>query len=247
MVRVNLDANNNNSGFLSNCLIGTFNDPFSASPKPEVIQSWFTKRWQVTAGLRVTHLSHNQFLFHLPSKQEATRIKEGEWFWNGRRLSLGWWSPVSGTQMNKVNSEHVWIRALGVPLHTWSEGTFKAIGDLCGGFVGVDVETKNKLNLFWARICVKVCLSEPPSRVEVEVGDWKYWVSIVPDDFCKISRNGVSGVPKTVDTEVGTSMSKKPVVVDDRHVRGHVGVTQNLNFELGQRTGPLVQSTTDHL
>lgn len=83
----------------------------------------------------------------------------------------GWWSPVPGTQMNKMNSEHVWIRALGVPLHAWSEGTFKAFRDLCGGFVRVDVETKNKSNLSWARICVKVSLSEPPSRVEVEVGD----------------------------------------------------------------------------
>lgn len=43
---------------------------------PELVH----KKWQVTTGLRVSHLSHNQFLFHLLSKQEATRVKEGEWF-----------------------------------------------------------------------------------------------------------------------------------------------------------------------
>ncbi|KAG5610233.1 hypothetical protein H5410_021514 [Solanum commersonii] len=30
----------------------------------------------------------------IQSKSEAARVKVGEWFWNGRRLSLDWWSPL---------------------------------------------------------------------------------------------------------------------------------------------------------
>lgn len=69
--------------FLAKCLVGCFNDPFNSRPNPEVIQKWFLTRWKVTAGLRITPIAHNKFLFELPSKQEATRVKAGDWYWNG--------------------------------------------------------------------------------------------------------------------------------------------------------------------
>lgn len=106
------------SEFLSKCLIGCFNDSFNFSPKSEVIQKWFTNRWQVTAGPRVTPISRNQFLFNLPSRQEANRVKAGEWFWNGRKLSLKWWSLVSGSEMISQRKEQRWINAFGIPLHS---------------------------------------------------------------------------------------------------------------------------------
>lgn len=49
--------------FLQNCMIGYFNDPFSYSLKPEVLHKWFTSRWQVCSGLKITPISHNRFLF----------------------------------------------------------------------------------------------------------------------------------------------------------------------------------------
>lgn len=88
------------------------------------------------AGLKITPLSHNQFLFEMPSRQEAARIMAGEWFWNGRKLTLKWWSPVVGTEIDTPISEFQWVKALGIPLHAWSESTFKVIGDMCGGFCG---------------------------------------------------------------------------------------------------------------
>lgn len=69
-----------NSKFLAKCLVGCFNDSFHSNLNPEVIQQWFTKIWQVMAGLRITPLAHNQFLFELPSRQEAARVKAGDWF-----------------------------------------------------------------------------------------------------------------------------------------------------------------------
>lgn len=85
-----------NEHFLSKCLVGRFNEPFHHTPKPEVIQKWFVSRWQVTAGLKVSPIYHNLFLLDLPS---------GIRFWNGRMLSLEWWSPVSGTKMRDQCTE----------------------------------------------------------------------------------------------------------------------------------------------
>lgn len=56
---------------LSRCLIGTFNDPFNNSPSTEIIQNWFLGRWKISAGLKVTPIDHNRFMFEFPSRQEA--------------------------------------------------------------------------------------------------------------------------------------------------------------------------------
>ncbi|KAH0665221.1 hypothetical protein KY290_027498 [Solanum tuberosum] len=145
-----------NEHFLSKCLVGRFNDPFHHSPKPEVIQKWFVSRWQVTAGLKVTPINHNLFLFDLPSRQEAERVKAGVWFWNGRKLSLEWWSPVSGTKMRDPSTEQKWVKALGIPLHAWTPETFKFIGDKCGGFVDTDEDTKHRTLLLGSYLHSKI-------------------------------------------------------------------------------------------
>ncbi|KAF3673295.1 hypothetical protein FXO37_07072 [Capsicum annuum] len=155
--------------FLSCSLVGTFNDPFKSSPKSEVIQTWFLSRWKITAGLRVGPISHNQFLFELPSRQEAERVKMGEWFWNGRRLTIEWWSPVAGTQLATPKSAYRWIRAFGIPLNAWSEKTMKFIGDSCGGYVDTDKDTKKRNHLYWARICITDSTSSKKKKVVFEV------------------------------------------------------------------------------
>lgn len=94
-----VDSGGESHHFLARCLVGTFNDPFNYSPNQEVIQKWFVNRWRICAGMRVTPMSHNQFLFELPSRQEDVRVHVGDWFWNGRRLSLQWWSAVVGTKI----------------------------------------------------------------------------------------------------------------------------------------------------
>lgn len=85
-----VDGNTNEgvNNFLKKCLFGYFNDPFHSSPNPKIIQKWFLTRWQVTAGLRITPIARNKFLFELPSTQEGARVLAGGWFWNGRHLTL---------------------------------------------------------------------------------------------------------------------------------------------------------------
>lgn len=160
------EVTDENLHFLSKCLVGCFNDPFNKSPNTEVIQKWFVTRWQVTAGLRVTPMTHNKFLFEFPSKQEAARVKAGDWFWNGRHLSLDWWSPVTGTSSVSKEVNQRWVKVFGIPLHGWTISSFQYIGELYGGFVGIDEDTKNRSHLFWARICVKRGDLDPPREAD---------------------------------------------------------------------------------
>ncbi|CAN4122180.1 unnamed protein product [Withania somnifera] len=93
-------------------LVGTFNDPFHRSPNPEIIQKWFVSRWKVTTGFNVIPLEHNQFLFDFPSRQEAIRVKAGEW------------SKGINSQIGE-SSENIWQKVFGIPLIAWSMDTFK--------------------------------------------------------------------------------------------------------------------------
>ncbi|WMV54869.1 hypothetical protein MTR67_048254 [Solanum verrucosum] len=201
-IKISHAAELDSSKFLSQCLIGIFNDPFHSSPNTDVIQMWFLNRWKITAGLKITPLSHNQFLFEMPSRQEAARIMAGEWFWNGRKLTLKWWSPEAGTEIDAPISEFQWVKALGILLHAWSESTFKVIGNMCGGFVDTDEDTKWRNHLYWARICVKKSGTVLPNKIKLEVGQHvilpensKFWDGVGPSTYKgKIAKaNNVNG------------------------------------------------------
>ncbi|KAM3221178.1 hypothetical protein P3L10_020446 [Capsicum annuum] len=175
-----------NEHFLSKCLIGRFNDPFHHSPKPEIIQKWFVSRWQVTVGLKVTPINHNLFLVDLPSRQEVKRVKCGEWFWNGRKLTLEWWSPVSRTKTRDPIPEHKWVKALGIPLHAWSSETFKFIGDKCGGFIDTDEDAKHRTHFYWARICIRNSMNELPAKIDIFRENWVFKILIYEDNHATI-------------------------------------------------------------
>ncbi|WMV31904.1 hypothetical protein MTR67_025289 [Solanum verrucosum] len=221
--------------YLQCCLVGTFNDPFSLSPNPTVIHQWFLKRWKMTAGLRVLQLTHNQMMFEFPSRQEAERIIMGEWFWNGRRLSLEWWSPESGTDNSKEElvANQRWIRAFGIPLHAWSEKSLKFIGDCCGGYIGADEDTKKRNHILWVRICIPAVAREPPHKIDLRVGGKIYEISIIADAFSKISVAGDSD-------EQGFNQRSKQVCVSITEQ----SINSNLKSADAPRVGPKKSKTT---
>ncbi|KAG5620249.1 hypothetical protein H5410_005467 [Solanum commersonii] len=65
------------SKFLSQCLIGIFNDPFHSSPNTHAIRKWFLNRWKITAGSK-SLLSHNQLI-----RNAFTHERRGLWRENG--------------------------------------------------------------------------------------------------------------------------------------------------------------------
>lgn len=114
--KVEGNTNEGANNYSEKCLFGYFNNPFHSSPNPEIIQKLFLTRWQVTAGLRITPIAHNKFLFELPSTQEAARVLAGDWFWDGRHLTLEWWSPESGSSPAENDTSSKRIKAFGIQL-----------------------------------------------------------------------------------------------------------------------------------
>ncbi|KAF3671129.1 hypothetical protein FXO38_06748 [Capsicum annuum] len=82
--------------------------------------------------------------------------------------------------------------------------TFRYIRDLCGGFIGIDEDTKSRVHLFWARICVKASATETPSEAVLVLGDLRFGISIVEDKLVdlKVAEDGapVAGDGATVAT-----------------------------------------------
>ncbi|KAK4721530.1 hypothetical protein R3W88_011763 [Solanum pinnatisectum] len=161
--------------------------------------------WKITASLKITPLSHNQFLFKMPSRQEVMRIMAGEWFWNGRKLTLKWWSLVVEIEIDAPISEFQWVKALGIPLHVWSERTFKVIGIMCGGFVATNEETKRRNHLYWARICVKKSGTVLPNKIKLGVGNRNFEIMILIDTHPKfwVAKNSKSSIGDSNATNNG--------------------------------------------
>ncbi|OIT36178.1 hypothetical protein A4A49_55021, partial [Nicotiana attenuata] len=98
--------------------------------------------------------TENLFLFEFPNRNIAEQILQGEWSWKKFKLYLEWWNPITDCLSNSISVKTTWIRAMGVPLHQWSQKIFKEIGVLCGGWKATEEETELKNNLKWARIQV---------------------------------------------------------------------------------------------
>lgn len=64
-------------------------------------------------------------------------------------------------------SENKWIRAFKIPIHAWTLETAKFIEDKCGGFIGIDKDTKLQTHLYWARICTGNNLQEILRQLEI--------------------------------------------------------------------------------
>lgn len=49
---------------------------------------------------------------------------------------------MAASTLTAKKSENKWIRAFKIPIHAWTLETAKFIEDKCGGFIGIDKDTK---------------------------------------------------------------------------------------------------------
>lgn len=220
-----------NLSYLDKCLVGRFNDSFHSNPNHDTIKKWFYNRWRMTTGLKVSPISHNLFLFEMPSRQEATRVKAGKWFWNGRKLTLDWWTPIVELDTKKLPFGERWVKVFGVPLHAWSVSYFRRIGDLCGGYVDIDEDTKTRANLIWARICIQKLDTAIPCKLELKVADLSYEVWVIPDEHTRIwVADEVENQKKKVGEEEMELPRESEVYLAVNTHRSHVAINSNSNW-----------------
>ncbi|KAG5556986.1 hypothetical protein RHGRI_007290 [Rhododendron griersonianum] len=156
-VEVRAKSTQHTTRFLGRCLVGRLEEGVAVLPSAMEVQRWAQRSWKVTAGVQVSDLGGVDFLFTLPSVEEAQR---------GEAPSV------------------VWVRILGLPRHLWDSEVFREIGDFCGGFVRVDDNTRRRDNLRWARIAIRVAPEMIPAKVKVAMGGWVFdlplWVEKGP-------------------------------------------------------------------
>ncbi|KAG5599567.1 hypothetical protein H5410_030937 [Solanum commersonii] len=104
------------------------------------------------------------------SIQLAQQVMEGIWEWKKTPVKLIWWNPLVATVEERSTGKSTWVKILGLPLHLWSQKIFKAIGNLCGGWVETEEETTLRNHLKWARIRVCSDGNNIPREVKVENG-----------------------------------------------------------------------------
>lgn len=115
-------------------------------------------------------MGNNVFLSKRNSMQQAQQIMQGSWEWKKTPVKLIWWNPLVNTVEETERIESTWVRILGLPLHLWSQTTFKAIGDRSGGWVETEEETMLWNHLKWARIRVIGDGHNTPKEIVVENG-----------------------------------------------------------------------------
>lgn len=178
--------------FLENCLVGRVGNPDSPNPPRSEVQKWVDKRWKTAGGVRVAEMGGKFFLFEFPSKAEANRfLKEKEWSVNQMPLYLERWDPVVGCHCEGRTPREVWVRALGLPFHLWGMSVFQKIGDMCGGFLGIDGATESRFDMRWARILVRYS-SSLPARVHIGVRNRAFEITIWAEStaICRMRNKG---------------------------------------------------------
>ncbi|KAG5573227.1 hypothetical protein H5410_062993 [Solanum commersonii] len=109
-----------------------------------------------------------KFLFEFATRDTAKHVITGDWVRNNNRVQLDWWSPTIATINREIGLSSTWIITVDLPLHLWSQTTFKTIGDFFGGWVKTEEETQLRNHLKWARIKVE----GDSSRISKEVKIW---------------------------------------------------------------------------
>lgn len=79
--------------------------------------------------------------------EQVVQIMEGSWEWKKNLVILNWWNPLATTIEGLEEIDSTWIRIIGLLLHLWSQTTFKAIGDYCGGWLETEEETSLRNHL----------------------------------------------------------------------------------------------------
>lgn len=166
---------------LKRSLVGSFGLGLKESPTLSEVRKWSVSAWKKAFGVNIYEMNGEMFLFEFPNRFMAETILQGQWLWNNQKVQLKWWSRTVGCIPNSSKVTKTWIKAVGVPLHLWSQKTFREIGEFCGGWVATEEESELKNHLKWARILVENDGRSLPREVVITQGGITYYIPIWPE------------------------------------------------------------------
>ena len=158
---------------LNRCLVGKWEKGEEYHFNMDSLRRWGKHQWNFQGEISIKKLLAGSFLLEFESKEEAERVLERcvRCFEN-KMLMIEKWKPDLGCFRvgSLAKKDGVWVRVAGLPLQFWNQRMFKRIGDYCGGFLDVDLDTENFTQLQWARILVKTEREDLPRSHQLVMG-----------------------------------------------------------------------------
>ena len=176
---------------LNRCLVGKWEKGEEFLFNTDSLRRWGKHQWNLQGELSIKKLLAGSFLLEFESQEEVERVlKRGDICFENKML-LEKWKPYLGCFRvgSHTSKAWVWVRVAGLPLQFRNQRMFKRIGDCCGGFAAVDLDTENFTQLQWARILVEAEREDLPGTLQVVMGSscfaiklwWEVpaWLSVV--------------------------------------------------------------------
>ncbi|KAF3652347.1 hypothetical protein FXO37_17559 [Capsicum annuum] len=139
-------------GLVGRCIFGSFGKNKAENPTLSDVRCWTSTVWKKVFGVNIYEMMDGCFLFEFANRYMAEQILQGDWIWKGIKIKLEWWNPCAGCEPTTYKPKSTWIRAMGLPMHLWTDDIFHEIGELCGGLPVTEEETELRNYLKWARI-----------------------------------------------------------------------------------------------
>ena len=156
---------------LHRCLVGKWEIGEEFHFNMDSLRRWGKHQWNLQGELNIKKLLAGSFLLEFESQEEAERVlKRGVRCFENKMLMLEKWKPDLGCFKVGSHARKAWVWVAGLPFQFWNQRMFKRIGDYCGGFAAVDLDTENFTQLQWARILVKTEREDLPRSLHVVMG-----------------------------------------------------------------------------
>lgn len=118
--------------------------------------------WPTIHDFSVIDLENNYYLVRLHSPEDAVyALTEGPWVIFGHYLTVQPWTPQFDSTVSDIASAIVWIRLPGMAFHLYDKRVLRKVGQLVGTVIKIDYHTESRERGKFARIAVRVSLSQP--------------------------------------------------------------------------------------
>jgi len=128
-------------------------------PRTDALYQWIHTVW--TKNCQIHLCSKGFFIVTFLVEEEKEKIlNEGPWFWGSVGLFVTPWFPEFDANTMVVSRMPVWVRMHNLSIHFWHSKALLVIGNTLGRTLKIDTERHIKGIFTFARICVKVDLSQ---------------------------------------------------------------------------------------
>ncbi|XP_074292743.1 uncharacterized protein LOC141619622 [Silene latifolia] len=143
------------------------NEIVGANPPVEVVDGFIKRIWGNLPIDKVSFLPNGVFLVRFTMKAAKDRVlQQGHYLFDNKPLIVHPWSPDVELTKDDVKEVPFWVRLEHLPLKFWGK-CLSRIAGLLGKFVQMDVATKDKTRLGFARVMLEVPFGKPlPASVK---------------------------------------------------------------------------------